>query len=347
MTRKCKSKTTKCVIWDLDHTLWDGILLEDEIVSLRPHVIDIIQALDGRGILQSIASKNDHARAIQQLREFGLLEYFLYPQINWNSKASSVKNIAESLNIGLDAVAFIDDQVSERAEVRYSFPDVLCIDAADLHSLTQRPEMNPRFITEDSKRRRSMYISDMTRNKEEEEFIGSKEEFLASLEMIFTISSAKEEDLKRAEELTIRTNQLNTTGYTYSFDELNEFRRSGRHKLLISSLEDRFGAYGKIGLALVECEEKVWTIKLLLMSCRVISRGVGSILLNRILKQAKEQHVSVRAEFLSNDRNRMMYITYKFGGFKEYMKDGDFIIFQHDLTRIPVEPDYVKVQLLD
>ena len=345
--RKAERKTAKCLVWDLDNTLWRGVLLEDGYVSLRPGVIDIILALDSRGILQSIASKNDFDLATEELQELGLLEYFLYPQINWNSKSSSIKKIAESLNIGLDAIAFIDDQPFERAEVRDALPDVLCIDAADLDLLLEIPEMNPRFITEDSKARRLMYISEITRNKVEAEFIGPKEEFLASLEMVFTISSAKEEDLKRAEELTVRTNQLNTTGYTYSFDELNEFRQSEKHKLLISSLDDRFGAYGKIGLALIECENEIWTIKLLLMSCRVMSRGVGIILLSHILMMARERNAIVRAEFIVNDRNRLMYITYKFSGFKEHRKDGDFILFQHDLTPIPAIPDYVKVQVLD
>jgi FkbH-like protein len=340
-------KKIKCIIWDLDNTLWDGLLLEDESVCLRPQVVEIIQTLDSRGILQSIASRNDYDKALEKLQDVGLLEYFLYPQINWNSKATSVKKIAELLNIGLDTVAFIDDEPYERAEVYHSFPSVLCIDAADLNLVPELPEMKPRFITEDSKVRRSMYISDLARKKIEEEFIGPEEEFLAGLDMIFTISSAKEEDLKRAEELTIRTNQLNTTGYTYSFESLNEFRQSKRHKLLISSLEDTFGTYGKIGLALVECEKEFWTIKLLLMSCRVMSRGVGTILLSHILKEAMEQGALVRAEFVSNDRNRMMYITYKFSGFREYKKAGDFIIFQHDLTRVPAVPDYVKVQVLD
>jgi FkbH-like protein len=345
--KKDERKSIKCLIWDLDHTLWDGVLLENESVSLRPQVVEIIRTLDCRGILQSISSRNDNAKAVEKLLEFGLLEYFLYPQINWNSKASSVKKIAESLNIGLDAVAFIDDQPYERAEVSHSLPDVLCIDAADLRLLPEMPEMNPRFITEDSKNRRLMYLSDITRNQVEEEFVGPKDEFLASLEMVFTVSAAKEEDLKRAEELTVRTNQLNTTGYTYSFDDLNQFRQSGRHQLLVSSLEDKFGTYGKIGLALVECDKDIWTIKLLLMSCRVMSRGVGTILLSHILRRAKERNVCVRAEFISNDRNRMMYVTYKFSGFKEPRKDGDLIIFQHDLAHIPITPDYIKVQVWD
>src|SRR5215207_3510392 len=303
-------QVSKCVVWDLDNTLWDGVLLEDGRVSLRPRVVEIVKELDGRGILQSIASRNDHDQALERLREFGLDEYFLHPQVNWNSKASSVRKIAESLNIGLDAVAFIDDQPFEREEVRHSLPEVLCIDAAELDSLLDMPQLNPRFITEDTKARRLMYLSDIVRRKVEEEFVGPKEEFLAGLGMTFTIAPAGAEDLRRAEELTVRTNQLNTTGYTYSYEELDGFRRSGRHQLLIASLEDKYGAYGKIGLTLVECGEEVWTLKLLLMSCRVMSRGVGAVMLGHALSLARERNVAFRAEFVSNDRNRMMLVTY-------------------------------------
>ena len=100
--------------------------------------------------------------------------------------------------------------------------------------------MNPRFITEDSKVRRLMYLSDIERNKQETEFVGPTEEFLASLGMELTISEAQEDDLQRAEELTVRTHQLNTTGYTYSYDELNFFRCSKEHLLLVASLIDRY-----------------------------------------------------------------------------------------------------------
>ena len=81
-------KPVKCVVWDLDDTLWSGTLLEDGAVSLRSTVAEIVKVLDSRGILHSIASKNDHDQAMGQLEKFGLAEYFLYPQINWNSKAS-------------------------------------------------------------------------------------------------------------------------------------------------------------------------------------------------------------------------------------------------------------------
>jgi FkbH-like protein len=122
-----EQRLIKCVVWDLDGTLWKGVLLENDTVRLRRGVVEIIKTLDGRGILQSIASKNDFEQAIAKLGEFCLRDYFLYPQVNWNSKVSSIKAIAEALNLGLDSIAFIDDQRYELEEVTFSLPQVLCI----------------------------------------------------------------------------------------------------------------------------------------------------------------------------------------------------------------------------
>lgn len=341
-----EEKKIKCVVWDLDNTIWDGILIEDSNVRLRKGIQKIMDTLDNRGILQSVASKNDHDLAMSKLQELGLAEYFLYPQINWGSKSASVKEIAKSINIGIDTLAFIDDQAFERDEVHFEHPAVLCIDAATLDGLLEMPEMNPRFITEDSKIRRLMYRHDIERNQAEERFDGPAEDFLASLQMVFTIAPVREGDLERAEELTVRTHQLNTTGYTYSYEELNDFRQSPRHKLLIASLDDKYGTYGKIGLALLECDE-VWTIKLLLMSCRVMSRGVGTILLNYIMGLAKKAQKPLRAEFVPNDRNRMMLVTYTFAGFKEIKSENGVTVFENDLSQIQPFPGYVKVNTIE
>ncbi|HEU5378237.1 MAG TPA: hypothetical protein VFV38_22675, partial [Ktedonobacteraceae bacterium] len=303
-----------------------------------------IKTLDSRGILHSIASKNDYATAMNKLEQLGVSEYFLYPQINWDVKSSSVRTIAAALNIGLDTLAFIDDQPFEREEVAFSLPQVLCLDSACIDEIPGLPEMSPRFITGASQMRRQMYRSDIERNRAEEEFIGSNEQFLATLQMVFTINQAREEDLQRAEELTVRTHQLNTTGRTYSYEELDQFRQSPDHKLLVADLRDKYGTYGKIGLALIDCSERIWTIRLLLMSCRVMSRGVGTILMNYIMRLAQEAHVRLQADFVSNERNRVMYVTYKFGGFKEIQRDGDSILFEADLNHIQALPEYVTVQ---
>lgn len=338
-----KERVIKCVVWDLDDTLWDGVLSEDKDVRLRPAAASVVRALDGRGVLQSIASKNDHDPAAAELARLGLYEYFLYPEVHWGSKADSVERIAKKLNIGLDAVAFIDDQPFERDAVSFAHPSVLCVDASEAGLVLDRPEFMPRFITEDSKNRRQMYMADIVRASAEERFEGPKEEFLATLGMRLSLSPAREEDLQRAEELTVRTNQLNSTGRTYSYDELNELRRSTTHALWIASLDDRYGSYGKIGLILVEQRGSLWTLRLFLMSCRVMSRGVGAVLLNHVMDRAKQAGARLLAEFIPNDRNRMMFVTYKFAGFRQVSREGDAIVLEADLERVAPCPPYLEL----
>ena len=109
-----KDPTIKCVIWDLDNTIWDGTLLEDSSVSLKPRIGEVLEELDRRGILHSIASRNDYDQAMAKLQEFGIADYFLYPEIRWDAKSLSVRLIQEHLNIAYDTLLFIDDQPFER-----------------------------------------------------------------------------------------------------------------------------------------------------------------------------------------------------------------------------------------
>jgi FkbH-like protein len=333
----------KCVVWDLDNTLWDGILLEDQNVFLKKGVKKAIEALDERGILQSIASKNNYDTAMSKLNEMGLDQYFIYPQIGWGAKSQSVKRIAELINIGVDTLAFLDDQAFERDEVSFAIPEILCLDAGCVETILDMPRMNPTFLTDDSKMRRIMYRNDILRNDEEASFSGTPDEFLFSLNMILTVSDVEDGDLQRAEELTVRTHQLNSTGITYSYEELDSLRKNDKYRLLIAGLEDRYGTYGKIGLALIELTEEAWILKLLLMSCRVMSRGTGTALLNYIMREAGKFCNKLRAEFVPTDKNRMMYVTYKFGGFSEIYNDNELIVFERDLSDIPPFPDYVRL----
>ena len=333
----------KCLVWDLDDTLWEGTLLEDAAVSIDPRAVEVVRELDRRGILNSIASRNEESLALEVLRKHGLDEYFLYPQINWNAKDVSVKAVADALNVGVDSIAFVDDQAFDREEVAFSLPDVRCYSTADLATLLDLPDFNPPFVTPESARRRLMYLADAARTRAESEFQGPKEEFLASLRMRFTISAAREEDLQRAEELTVRTNQLNTTGRTYSYDELQALSESPSHLLLIAELEDKHGTYGKIGLALVEKGARAWTLKLLLMSCRVMSRGVGSVMLNHVMRLARGAGARLAAELVPNDRNRMMLITLRLAGFREADRTGETLILERTEAGIPPPPDYLEL----
>jgi FkbH-like protein len=335
--------TIKCVVWDLDNTLWNGTLLEDSEVTLKPEAVNVIRTLDERGILHSIASRNDSEVAQQKLIDLGLHEYFLYPQITWSDKAESVRAIARAINIGLDSIAFVDDEPFERGAVQFACPEVTCIDAADLVDMPAMPIMQPRFVTEDSRLRRRMYQDDMARNQAEAKYVGPQEAFHQSLHMRLTLFAAGKDDLQRAEELTVRTHQLNATGVTYSYDELDRFRQSDRYDLLMARLEDRYGSYGHIGLALIERQEGLWIIRLLLMSCRVLSRGVGTAMLIHLMRQAEDQNVRLQAHFVPNDRNRMMNITYRFAGFREVESNGELALLEHDLAQVPDLPSTMKL----
>jgi FkbH-like protein len=333
----------KCLVWDLDETVWEGILLEGGAAALRPGVRETIEELDRRGILHSVASRNEPDQALERLREFGLADYFLHPQIGWGSKSAAVGRIAEALNIGVDSLAFIDDQEFERAEVAFAQPAVLCLDAALAAELPTRREFTPAIVTQESGRRREMYISSLARQQAEDEFEGPSEAFLAGLGMVFTIRPAGPEHLRRAEELTVRTHQLNSTGRTYSLSELDALTRSGDHLVLVAELTDRFGSYGTIGLALVQLGEAEWNIKLLLMSCRVMSRGVGTVLLHHLQTRALDAGVVLKADFVPTDRNRIMDVTYRFAGFTEEGRSGDGLVLRSGADRPPKAPAHLRV----
>ncbi len=330
----------KCVVWDLDNTIWKGILSEDKTVYLNKMAKDVVIELDKRGILQSISSKNDCKEAMRKLREFDMEQYFIYPQINWNPKSESVKKIAEQINIGIDTVAFIDDQFFELEEVKFANPEVLCIDAGNISDILKKEEFMSDFITEDSKNRRQMYLDDIKRKQEEETFSGSQIDFYKTLNMEIQISKATIDDLMRVEELTIRTHQLNSTGYIYSYEELCKLIDNSQYKLLVVNLKDRFGDYGKIGIVLIELRGNNWIIKLFLLSCRVISRGIGSIVLNYIKNKASQLGKRLCAEFVSTEKNRMMEILLMFHGFNKLEEN---ILVCEDMT-ISECPDYITLK---
>ena len=307
----------KCVVWDLDDTVWRGILAEGDALELHPAITDVLAELDRRGILLSVASRNDHDAAWAALKRFGLDHYFLHPQIGWGDKSESVQRIATELNLGLDAFAFVDDQPYERAEVAHHHPGVRCYDSAELAELPARAEFHPRFVTDESARRRELYRLDGVRREAEESNGEGSNAFNRSLGMTFRITRATVADLQRIEELTVRTNQLNATGRTYTYEELSGYLDSPAHLLLVAELEDKFGSYGKIGVALVEQNAEAWIIQLLLMSCRVMSRGVGTVLFHHLINEALRSGRSVQADLVDTGRNRQMVLTYRFAGLRK------------------------------
>ena len=334
----------KCVVWDLDETLWRGVLGEGDDVVVTSAARAAVIALDERGILQSIASRNDPGPATERLAALGLLDYFLAPKIGWSEKTISLEALSRELDLPLATLLFVDDDAFERDAVLFTHPEVRVVDAAAIGSLLDRPDLKPLQVTDDSRSRRSMYQRQVLVRREEEAFDGPRIDYLRTLGMVLTVASATDADLDRAAELTARTHQLNTTGRTYSPAELSVFARSPAHRLLICQLSDRHGDHGRIGLVLVEQSSEVWTIKLLLMSCRVLSRNLGATLIAYLLRAAKAAGVRIEAEMVPTDRNRRMMITYRFAGFRRVRDEGECVVLEHDLQAIPGYADYLEVR---
>ncbi|MGW2327071.1 HAD-IIIC family phosphatase [Streptomyces sp. NPDC001700] len=309
--------TVKCLVWDLDNTLWQGTLLEDENVVLSDAIREVITGLDARGILQSVCSRNDHDFAWARLEALGVADYFVVPEIGWGRKSDAVRRIAERLNFAPGTIAFIDDQPAERAEVAYHLPDVRCYPAEDAATLLGLPEFSPKSVTVDSRRRRTMYQAGFRRTDEQARFTGSDEDFLRSLDMVMRIGRATEDELSRVEELTLRTSQMNATGVHYPDEALRALLADPRHEVLVTTLTDRFGPHGAVGVLLLEKHPGAWHLKLLATSCRVVAFGAGTIILNWLVDQAARAGVHLLADFRATDRNRMMEIAYRFAGFDE------------------------------
>jgi methoxymalonate biosynthesis protein len=312
-----KPTLVKCLIWDLDNTLWQGTILEDPEVNFPDEIRDVIITMDSRGILQSIASKNDYDLAWERLEQLGIAEYFVHPRIGWGPKSESVIGVADDLNFALRTIAFVDDMPNERAEVAFHAPDVRCYDAAQVLSLPSLPEFSPAVVTVDARRRREMYQASFRRDAERESFAGPDEDFLRSLDLEMIIKRADEEDLSRVEELTLRTSQMNATGVHYSDEVLRALLTDPDHEILTVAMSDRFGPHGAVGVMLLEYHPAVWHLKLLATSCRVVSFGAGAAILNWLIDQAARAGVHLAADFRPTDRNRMMDIAYRFSGFTD------------------------------
>ncbi len=307
----------KCLVWDLDGTLWNGTLLEDGAVEVAEEIRQLVKTLDARGILQSVASKNDHEHAWARLEELGLAEYFVLPQIGWHPKSQSVKAIADELKFALETIAFVDDRDSELAEVTYHHPQVRTYRAQDVPALAGLPEFSPETVTVDSRRRRQMYQASFRRQEAQAGFAGPDEDFLRSLDLRMTILPATDTELTRVEELTRRTSQMNATGIHYSDEKLRGLLDDPSHRVLVVSMQDRFGPHGAVGVILLETFEELWHLKLLATSCRVVSFGAGSIILRWLADQAANADAHLVADFRPTDRNRMMEIAYRFAGFAD------------------------------
>lgn len=279
-----REKKVKCIVWDLDNTLWDGVLVEDgpERLRLKSGVAAIIQELDQRGILHSIVSKNDPEAALEVIKKFQLDEYFLCPQISWQPKSQGIRAIAQQLNIGVESILFVDDSEFELGEVAAACPEAQVLNAEHYHTLPERDDCTVP-TTAESRERRKLYRVEESRQAIAQKFSNDYIAFLRHCEIRLTVCPMTEENLERVHELTQRTNQMNFSGNRYNRDVLRELLSTPYLDTFVLSCEDRFGSYGVIGFSIVDRREPRMTD--LMFSCRIQSKRVEHAFLARVIRK--------------------------------------------------------------
>jgi FkbH-like protein len=316
----------KCVVWDLDNTVWHGIISEDpESIQLRHEVVDAIKSLDSRGILNSISSKNDEGEVLPKLKELGILEYFLSPKINWRPKSINIREIATTLNIGLDSFLFIDDSEFELAEVASTLRQVRTMNSSNLENFLDEPFLNPN-ISPESRMRREMYQVDLLRKQIATESGLDYNSFLLNSDLELSIGFINsEQELLRAFELLSRTNQLNMSGKKYTFDELSLLVSDSRSIWFTGQVKDKYGNYGQVLVSKVQINPTFLLVEELAISCRVAERRVEDSFIQALREQDFGVNKKIVSKFIESGKNQRMKEAIQRMGFQK--KDtGEFVL---------------------
>ena len=313
------SKMVKCVVWDLDNTLWNGIFVDQkEDVQIKSEVIDIIKMLENKGIVSSICSKNDFEPVMEYLKSQKLDSMFLVPQINWEPKSKNIKRIAELLNIGVDSIAFFDDSINERNEVRSNAPMVRVYDILDLFETVKTEPFNPP-VSEETKNRKKQYIENIQRNKEIQKNGGDVIAFLKNADMNLTINRGNLENIDRYYEIVQRTNQLNVSVRRLNKEQIVSYIQSPDYEFIEIHLTDKYGDYGIIGVCNISLENFV--VEDMLFSCRAAMKFVEENFIKWLM--TKYSSNTVKIKFKTTDRNKKIIDKIKTTGF---MENGEYLV---------------------
>jgi FkbH-like protein len=329
-----KGKNKKCLVLDCDNTLWGGVVGEEGIngihlganypgsayVEFQHAILDLYN----RGILLALNSKNNEGDVMDVLEKHpsSLLRpsHFVAKKINWNDKATNLQEIAAELRIGIDSLVFVDDNPVECAYVRSALPEVqvvqLPVDPTGFRGALQSLEwFDTLTLTKEDERRSEMYQRESQR-QELRQKSQTLEGYLQSLEMILEIGSADAFSIPRIAQLTQKTNQFNLTTRRYTEDDVRLMTEDPQTDVFYGSVRDRFDNSGIIAVAIVRYENDCAWIDTLLMSCRVIGRGIEQTLLATVVQAARNRHCrSVQGEYIPTAKNALAKDLFSQNGF--------------------------------
>jgi methoxymalonate biosynthesis protein len=312
----------KCVIWDLDNTLFDGVYLEsgDRPPAVSPALGPVLRDLAGRGILHAIASRNPPEAG--EYAEQATGHAFAAIECGWGTKSAAIEAIRADLSLAGDTIAFVDDDALERAEVSFQLPDVLVLAPQDLPEAAAWPLFGPPTVTDEARRRGELYLQRRARRDEARAYGGSREEFLRYCRTRMTIATASVADLPRLHELSVRTHQFNSSGSEVSEEQFASLLDSPDHLVATASLADRFGDDGLVGACVIATGPGDWQVRLLMMSCRALGRGVIDALLAWICRAASASGSNqVTVTCVISPRNVPLRIALAAAGFRARVAD--------------------------
>ena len=361
MIKAVFGKNKKAFVLDLDNTLWGGIVGDDGAENLElgqetpmgqvyQEFQSYIKAHKDLGIILNVNSKNEEENAIAGLNHpDGILkpEDFIVIKANWEPKSQNMAEIASTLNIGKDALVFVDDNPREREIVRVQVPEVA------VPEITQGEELAPdKFIkildkngyfevislSEDDKKRNEMYKANALRKSQEESF-GDYREFLKSLEMKAVIAGFDPVHFSRIAQLTNKSNQFNLTTRRFTQAEIEKIAEDPAYITLYGKLTDKFGDNGVVSLVIGRIEGNILHVELWLMSCRVLKRDMEFAMMDALVEAGEEKGISkIMGYYYPTPKNAMVKNFYEIQGFTRVEEDKE----GNTVWQFEIKEDYKK-----
>ena len=351
--------TKKCIVLDLDNTLWGGIIGEDGFDNIKlgddavgRSFVEFqkrLLALNQRGIILAINSKNNFEDAMEVIKKHPSMilreDNFACMKINWDDKVTNLQEISKELNIGLDSMVFFDDDLINQEFVKTSLPEVLVVELPNDSSqfaqiITKMKEFDVLKITEEDVKRNEMYLVQKKRTELKNKIVDF-DEFLKQMNIEVNIKKADSFTIPRISQLTLKTNQFNLTTKRYQQEEISSFSSDKDRIVECVQVSDKFGDNGITGVYIIEKKDsKEWIIDTFLLSCRIMGRKVEEAMLYQIIEKAKNLGIKrIKGKFIPTKKNKPAENFYSDCGFK---KEGDYWVFNTD--QVMKKPEQIKLR---
>jgi len=355
--------TKKCIVLDLDNTLWGGILGEEGIEGIKighsspgNAFVDFQRELLNayhKGFILAINSKNNEENGMEVFERHPDMvlrkEHFASMKINWIDKVQNMKDIAKELNIGLDSFVYFDDNPVERELIKQQLPEIHTVDLPDNPHLYPRilrelPHFERLSFTEEDIKRGEIYRAQVQRQKLGKSST-SLEDFYTSLEMEAIVKLNDKFSIPRLANMTQKTNQFNVTTIRYSESDISNFVTSDSHRVYSLQLIDKFGDNGIVGEIIIKGNDDAWEIDSFLLSCRVIGRTVETAFLSYIIEEARKAKIkSIIGKYIPTKRNTPAKDLYNDHGFELVEEQDGTTIWKLDIEKSSIKsPDWIKI----